>query len=166
MTDPSDDNDNNNDRNNRSTSKSGAYGNLFEIIDMIVFELNRTKRMFIVMILSVMIIPPVALFLTSVVFVPPFEREVGPGGRFVSPGEAPQRVVGGSPHSLNEYFERLFSIRNVPLMISIIWFGFGIRQWFVLSKWTKRYEEYKRRRDEVDRQLDESLRRKDSVNHE
>jgi hypothetical protein len=166
MADPSGENENNDDRNNRSTSKSGAYGNLFEIIDMIVFELNRTKRMFIVMILSVMIIPPVALFLTSVVFVPPFEREVGPGGRSVPPGESPQRAAGGAPHTLNEYFDRLFSTRNVPLMISIIWLGFGIRQWFILSKWTKRYEEYKRRRDEVDRQLDESLRRKDSSNQE
>ena len=77
MTDPVDDHKDdvaNSDRNNRSTRKSGAYGNLFEIIDMIVFELNRTKRMFLIMILSVMIIPPFALFLSSIVFVPPFER--------------------------------------------------------------------------------------------
>ena len=56
MSDPSNDNEKDNDHTNRSIGKSGAYGNLFEIIDMIVFELNRTKRMFIVMILSVMII--------------------------------------------------------------------------------------------------------------
>jgi NADH:ubiquinone oxidoreductase subunit 5 (subunit L)/multisubunit Na+/H+ antiporter MnhA subunit len=46
---------------------------------------------------------------------------------------------------------------NIPLIISIVWLGVGIRQWIVLSKWTRRYEEYKRRRDEIDRQFDESL---------
>jgi hypothetical protein len=45
----------------------------------------------------------------------------------------------------------------VPLLISIIWLGVGIRQWFVLSKWTKRYEQYKKRRDEADRKFDESI---------
>jgi hypothetical protein len=41
----------------------------------------------------------------------------------------------------------------VPLLISIIWLGVGIRQWFVLSKWTKRYKQYKKRRDEADRKF-------------
>ena len=118
-----------------------GYGNLFKIIDMIVFELNRTKRMFIIMILSVMIIPPVSLFITSLIFVPPFEH----GG------------IGGPPDRTIGFIERFFSIRNVPLIISIIWLGVGIRQWFVLSKWTKRYEQYKKRRDEADRRFDESI---------
>jgi hypothetical protein len=131
----------------------GGYGNLFKIIDMIVFELNRTKRMFIIMILSVMIIPPVSLFITSVIFVPPFERGgdgggIGPGGGDGA-GPPPDRTTG--------FLERFFSTRNVPLLISIIWLGVGIRQWFVLSKWTKRYEQYKKRRDEADRKFDESI---------
>jgi|SRR5919199_4680344 hypothetical protein len=126
-------------------SESGAYGTLFKIIDMIVFELNRTKRMFLIMILSVMIIPPVALFISSVVFVPPFEQGYGPatGHRNLN--------------SINEFFERFFSTRNIPLIISIVWLGVGIRQWIVLSKWTRRYEEYKKRRDEIDRQFDNSF---------
>lgn len=144
-----------------SAGSGGAYGNLFKIIDMIVLELNRTKRMFIIMILSVMIIPPVALFITSVIFVPPFEQGLGPQG-----GDLGHPSGGGGPRSINEFFERFLSIRNVPLIISIIWLGFGIRQWFVLSKWTKRYEEYKRRRDEVDRKFEESLGGKDSTDQE
>jgi hypothetical protein len=133
----------------------GGYGNLFKIIDMIVFELNRTKRMFLIMILSVMIIPPVSLFITSVIFVPPFEHggdgggRIGPGGGDGAGPPPPDRTTG--------FLERFFSTRNVPLLISIIWLGVGIRQWFVLSKWTKRYEQYKKRRDEADRKFDESI---------
>jgi hypothetical protein len=118
-----------------------GYGNLFKMIDGIVYELNRTKRMFIIMILSVMIIPPVALFVTSLLFVPPFEHEGGPGG---PPGE------------VGHFLRTFFSLRNVPLIISIVWLGVGIRQWFVISRWTKGYERYKKRRDEVERKLDES----------
>ena len=121
-----------------------GYGNLFKIIDMIVFELNRTKRMFIIMILSVMIIPPLSLFITSLIFVPPFER----GGS----GEGE-----GLPNRSISFEERFFSIRNVQLIISVIWLGVGIRQWFVLSKWTRRYEQYKKRRDEADRRFDETI---------
>src|SRR5919198_3934540 len=93
-----------------------GYGNLFKIIDMIVFELNRTKRMFIIMILSVMIIPPVSLFITSVIFVPPFERG-GDGGR-IGPGGGDG--AGPPPDRTTGFLERFFSIRNVPLLISII----------------------------------------------
>jgi hypothetical protein len=130
-----------------STGEQGGrigYGNLFKIIDMIVFELNRTKRMFIIMILSVMIIPPLSLFITSLIFVPPFEHGGGGEG-------------GGLPNRSISFEERFFSIRNVPLIISVIWLGVGIRQWFVLSKWTKRYEQYKKRRDEADRRFDETI---------
>jgi hypothetical protein len=147
-------------------SESGAYGNLFRIIDMIIFELNRTKRMFIVMILSVMIIPPVALFISSVILVPPFEqgyRAGGPEQGHLGGAAGPS----GGPHNLNsanEFFGRFFSTRNIPLIISIVWLGVGIRQWIVLSKWTRRYEEYKRRRDEIDRQFDESLGGSGSMN--
>src|ERR671930_692903 len=137
-----------------------GYGNLFKIIDMIVFELNRTKRMFIIMILSVMIIPPVSLFISSVIFVPPFEQGYGPGGpQRGHLGDSGQPPPGGphGPNNVNEFFERFFSTRNIPLIISIVWLGIGIRQWIVLSKWTRRYEEYKRRRDEIDRQFDKGL---------
>jgi hypothetical protein len=140
------------DVNGGKRGRQEGYGNLFKIIDMIVFELNRTKRMFLIMILSVMIIPPVSLFITSVIFVPPFEH--GGGGGRIGPGGGDGT---GSPDRTTGFLERFFSIRNVPLLISIIWLGIGIRQWFVLSKWTKRYEQYKKRRDEADRKFDESI---------
>jgi hypothetical protein len=40
------------------------------------------------------------------------------------------------------------------ILIFIIWLGIGIRQWFVLSKWTKRYERYKELQKKIDEKLD------------
>ena len=41
-------------------------------------------------------------------------------------------------------FGRYFGIaRFVPFLISLVWLGIGIRQSFVFSKWTRRYERYK-----------------------
>src|SRR5436309_438614 len=53
-------------------NKDEGIGNLFKIIDGIVYQLHRTKRMFIIMILTVMILPPVSLFVASVYLEPPF----------------------------------------------------------------------------------------------
>jgi hypothetical protein len=44
--------------------------------------------------------------------------------------------------------------RLVPILIFIVWLGIGIRQWFVLSKWTKRYERYKELQKKIDEKLD------------
>jgi hypothetical protein len=37
---------------------SDKNGNIFKIMDEIIFQLNKTKKMFIIMILTIMIIPP------------------------------------------------------------------------------------------------------------
>ena len=38
--------------------------NIFEIMDGIIVQLNRTKKMFITMVLTIMIIPPIAFAVT------------------------------------------------------------------------------------------------------
>jgi hypothetical protein len=42
----------------------------------------------------------------------------------------------------------------VPFLISLIWLGIGIRQWLVLSKWTRKYERYKELQKRIDEKLD------------
>jgi hypothetical protein len=36
----------------------------------------------------------------------------------------------------------------------LAWIAIGIRQWFVLSKWTQRYEIYKELQKKIDEKLD------------
>ena len=44
--------------------------------------------------------------------------------------------------------------RFVPFLISLVWQGVGIRQWFVLSNWTRRYERYRELQRKIDQKLD------------
>jgi hypothetical protein len=112
--------------------------NLFKIIDGIIHQLNNTKKMFIIMIITIMVIPPLSFAITFALFGPPFPFH----GRELPNGSGPEP----SP------FFRL--ARFIPILISLIWLGIGIRQWFVLSKWTKKYERYRELQKKVDEKLD------------
>ena len=98
-------------------------------MDGIIDQLNKTKKMFIIMILSIMIIPPISFVVTFALFGPPFPLDNTAtherfGHRF-GPGFATARVV--------------------PFLISLIWLGIGIRQVVCpTSKWTKKYELYRK----------------------
>jgi hypothetical protein len=118
--------------------KDSPDANLFRIIDGIIYQLNKTKKMFIVMLLTVMILPPVTLLISSLIFAPPYDDN-GVAQKHFRPGE-------GRPL-------KFFNLRIIPLVISAVWLGIGIRQWFVLSEWTKKYQRYKKLQDEVDRKL-------------
>jgi hypothetical protein len=125
-----DSNKNDSDDDNRSKE------NIFQIMDEIIAQLNRTKKMFIIMILTLMIIPPIAFAVTFALLGPPF-----PFHDRQSPdnfGPPPQIAVA----------------RIVPILVSIVWLGIGIRQWFVLSKWSKKYERYKELQKKIDEKLD------------
>lgn len=110
--------------------------NLFKIMDGIILQLNRTKKLFIVMIISIMVLSPTALLITYFIFTSPFEPEE----HF--------RATRG----LHMFFPEL---RWLPLAITLVWLGIGVRQWFVLSKWTKKYDRYKELQEEIDKKLSE-----------
>jgi hypothetical protein len=55
-----------------SSDNAQPKENLFEIMDGIIDQLNRTKKMFIVMILSIMIIPPISFVVSFALLGRPF----------------------------------------------------------------------------------------------
>lgn len=113
---------------------SDSDKNIFKIMDGIISQLNKTKKLFIIMILTIMILPPLTFLITSAIFDPPFEHMEKDGHR----GPLP-----------------FFSFRHIPLWISLVWLGIGIRQWFVLTKWTKKYSKYKEEQEKIDKELDD-----------
>jgi len=128
-----DSNKNDSDDDNRSKE------NIFQIMDEIIAQLNRTKKMFIIMILTLMIIPPIAFAVTFALLGPPLHFDTGSGG-------GPPDSFGPPP--------QIAMARTVPILVSLVWLGIGIRQWFVLSKWSKKYERYKELQKRVDEKLD------------
>jgi len=118
--------------------KNNGDENLFQIMDGIISQLNKTKKMFIIMILTLLILPPISFVITFALLGPPM---------FFGGGMHPEGFGPGFGHG--------FGIaRGVPILIFLIWLGIGIRQWFVLSKWTKKYERYKELQKKIDEKLD------------
>jgi hypothetical protein len=115
--------------------------NIFQVMDGIIAQLNRTKKMFIIMILTLMIIPPVAFAVTFALLGPTLHFDTGGRG-------------GGSPDGFGPP-PQIAVARIVPILVSLVWLGIGIRQWFVLSKWSRKYERYKELQKMVDEKLED-----------
>jgi len=97
-------------KNDNDDDDNTSRENIFQIMDGIIVQLNKTKKMFIIMILTIMIIPPITFAVTFALLGPPFPfHDRGPPDRF-GPG-----------------FNPAFGIaRIVPFLIPIIWLGIGI----------------------------------------
>jgi uncharacterized membrane protein len=116
---------------NRPEKKSD---NLFKIIDGTVSQIDKTKKIFLIVLIGIAVIPPVTLVLTTISSPP---NEHGPGG----------------PGGIAGTLSFLFSTRNVPLIVSLAALVIGIWQWFALTKWTKRYRRYKKLQREIDEEV-------------
>ncbi|MGH9992559.1 MAG: hypothetical protein ACREAZ_07945 [Nitrososphaera sp.] len=112
--------------------------NIFQIMDGIIHQINQTKRIFIILIIAHLVVVPVVFAITFALFGPPFpfDGRTPHGGIGPDPGPGPFGIT-----------------RFIPIIVVLVWLGVGIRQWYVLSKWTKKYERYK----ELQRKLDEKL---------
>jgi cell division protein FtsL len=116
--------------------------NIFQIMDEIVRQLNRTKKMFLIMIVSVIVVVPLTFAVT-------FALTGGASFWNGPPGGGPNNGGGGPPDGF------AFGIaRAIVIVFLLAWIVIGIRQWFVLSKWTQRYEIYKELQKKIDEKLD------------
>ncbi len=101
---------------------------VFKIMDDMVEQINKTKKVFMILLVT-MIIPPVILEIIFTVFDISFE----------------------SIHS--ESVDVIHSI--VFIMFIGIWLGLGGRYLFVLNKLTKKYQEFKESQEKLDKKLNE-----------
>jgi cell division protein FtsL len=114
--------------------------NIFQIMDEIVRQLNRTKRMFLIMIVSVIVVVPGTFIVTFALL----------GANSFWSG-----VPSNGPTDSGPPDESAFGIaRAIVIVFLLAWIVIGIRQWFVLSKWTQRYEIYKELQKKIDEKLD------------
>jgi hypothetical protein len=146
--------------NDKKISKNSK--NLFEIMDGIIDQLNKTKRLFIIMILTVMIIPPMVFVITFELLGPPGPPSSTPSLNSTSTSTSTSSSkMGLMEHHKSEHregllgFNPLFTIiKNIPLIIGIVWLGIGIRQWILLSKWSRKYQRYKELQKKIDEKID------------
>ena len=134
------------------------HENIFEILDGIMLQLSKTKKMFLIMILTILIIPPAALLVMSSVTEHPFEKQLE------------QRLQdkldrGDITHEDYDNIKKKFGDgkpgkpihppQMIIIIISLVWLGIGIRQWIVLSKWDKKYQNFKTKQKEIDKELED-----------
>jgi NADH:ubiquinone oxidoreductase subunit 5 (subunit L)/multisubunit Na+/H+ antiporter MnhA subunit len=158
---------NNDDKNNDSKDDTAVAKNgndsrsdpssIFYIMDGIIDQLNKTKKLFIIMILTVMIIPPIAFMLTFVFFGFPFHNTDDHSWFSNKPWEdaIDPNTTSNLDHGPGPDFGTSFRfLPLIPVIVVIVWLGIGIRQWFILSKWDKKYKKYKELQRKVDEKLD------------
>lgn len=135
-------------------SKDKPVENIFRITDEIVHQLNKTKKMVILMIVSIVVVLPVTHIITfAVIGETVFDERSGTGGRPGPPwlnDQSGGNVAGSGPPD-NTAFR---IVQAVVIGTILFWLGIGIRQWFVFSKWTKKYKQYKELQKKIDEKLD------------
>jgi hypothetical protein len=132
-------------------------------MDGMMFQLGKTKKIFMIMILTTLIIPPVALLVMTSAFDSPFND------RFDQRLEERINERCRNDHltrdECNNLKDRLVD-RNrqqvllqppqlVIFFISLVWLGVGIKQWLSISKWDKKYQRFKEKQEQVDKKLDD-----------
>ena len=134
--------------------KDKPVENIFRITDEIVHQLNKTKKMVILMIVSIVVVLPVTHIITfAVIGETVFDDRNGIGGRPGPPwlNDRSGGSVAGAASPDNAAFR---IVQAVVIGTILFWLGIGIRQWFVLSKWTKKYKQYKQLQKKIDEKLD------------
>ncbi|HKW05765.1 MAG TPA: hypothetical protein VJN71_10735 [Nitrososphaerales archaeon] len=93
--------------------------NILRIADELVRQVDRTKKLALIMIIAIIIAVPVSWHVAPLVTGTDFQ-----------------------------------AVGYTAIAIAIVFLGIGVRQWMVLSKWTKRYKSYKELQKKVDEKLD------------
>jgi len=101
---------------------------IFKTMDDMVEQINKTKRVFMILLVTI-IIPPVILEIIFTVFDFSYESLHSESGDVI--------------HYI------------VFIMFIGIWVGLGGRYLFVLNKLTKRYQEFKESQEKLDKKLNE-----------
>lgn len=120
-----------------SGGKEKPTENIFRIMDEIVYQLNMSKRLLIIMIVATIVVVPVTHIVTFALLGDSFPEGDFPRDRFGPPAGA-----------------RFGISQAVVIGIVLLWIGMGIRQWLVLSKWTRKYKQYKELQKKIDEKLD------------
>jgi len=134
------------------------HENIFEILDGIMFQLSKTKKMFLIMILTILIIPPAALLVMSSVTERPFEDQLEQRLQDrLDRGGITQEEFDNIKNKFGNDKPRktIHPPQMIIIVISLVWLGVGIRQWVVLSKWDKKYQQFKTNQKEIDKELED-----------
>ena len=136
------------------------HESIFEILDGMMSQLSQTKTIFMIMILTTLIIPPTALLIMTAVFDSPFNEKLDE--RLLTHLEAGNI----SEEDYKNFKEKIIDSEREELflkppqliifIISLAWLGIGISQWIRISKWDKKYQRFKEKQADIDKELSDN----------
>lgn len=146
-----------------SKSNKDSHDSIFEIMDGMMFQLSKTKKMFMIMIITTLIIPPIALVAMTSVFDSPFndrfdQRLEDRLNEQLRRGQITLEEANKIKNRMIDDQRGKFLLQPAQLVIfaiSLIWLAVGIKQWLSISKWDKKYQKFKEKQEKVDKKLDE-----------
>jgi hypothetical protein len=132
-------------------------------MDGMMFQLGKTKKIFMIMILTTLIIPPVSLLVMTSAFDSPFNDRLNQRLEERINERCRQNDV--TRDECNNIKNKLID-KNRPQVllqppqllifaISLVWLSIGIKQWLSISKWDKKYQRFKEKQEQVDKKLDD-----------
>jgi len=146
-----------------SNSKDGSekHENIFEILDGMMFQMGSTKKIFMIMILTTLILPPLALLVMTSVFDSPFNEKLDNRlQNYLNSGDITEEEYENMKSKIVDRGRTSLFLNPPQLIIfavSLVWLGIGIRQWFVLSKWDKKYQKFKSQQEDIDKKLSDDF---------
>jgi hypothetical protein len=118
---------------NQDGSTSSTRHDILTLLDSFIHQIQSIRRILLGMSVSAIILAPLAIALSVYLLVHPsffaiLEME-------------------------NEFGLVLTVLLGAVLITSGIWLFTGLRQYFSMSQWKKRYEEYQREKEAIDRKI-------------
>ena len=119
--------------NNQDGSTSSTRHDILTLLDSFIHQIQSIRRILLGMSVSAIILAPLAIALSVFLLVHP---------SFFAVLEME-----------NEFGLVLTVLLGAVLITSGIWLFTGLRQYFSMSQWKKRYEEYQREKEAIDRKI-------------
>ena len=132
-------------------------------MDGMMFQLGKTKKIFMIMILTTLIIPPVALLVMTSAFDSPFNDRLNQRleeriNERCRQNDVTRDECNNIKNKLIDKNRQQILLQPPQLLIfaiSLVWLGIGIKQWLSISKWDKKYQRFKEKQEQVDKKLDD-----------
>jgi len=132
-------------------------------MDGMMFQLGKTKKIFMIMILTTLIIPPVSLLVMTSAFDSPFNDRLNQRleeriNERCRQNDVTRDECNNIKNKLVDRNSQQILLQPAQLLIfaiSLVWLGIGIKQWLSISKWDKKYQKFKEKQEQVDKKLDD-----------
>ncbi|HJS67827.1 MAG TPA: hypothetical protein VJ730_00250 [Nitrososphaera sp.] len=117
-------------------------GNIFEVLDELIFHLNTTKSMFTMLIVSSFILAPLAIIVAAVISIHP-------------------AFLGLILNRLPGVGLMIITFIGITVVLSAIWLAIGIKERAFFSAWNTRFSRFISLKERIDRELEEGAGEKE-----